>query len=70
MACRNDCRFIFPSEHGVEHFCDAGVFRHEMANGTGEIRLRTKAQIQRVTSSVLICAMLTFYLRPAKVSLI
>ncbi len=32
---RNDCHFIFPREHGVEDFCDAGVFRHEMANGTG-----------------------------------
>jgi len=39
---RNDCRFIFPREHGVEHFCDAGVFRHEMANGTGEICFRTE----------------------------
>ena len=41
---RNDCRFIFPREHGVERFCDAGVFRHGMANGTGEICLRTKAK--------------------------
>ena len=40
---RNDCRFIFPRGHGLEHFCDAGVFRHEMANGTGEIYLRTEA---------------------------
>src|SRR6476646_4881041 len=30
----NDCRFIFPREHGVEHFCDAVVSRHEMANRT------------------------------------
>src|SRR5882724_2536644 len=32
----NDGRFIFPRAHGVEHFFDAGVFRHGMANGTGE----------------------------------
>jgi hypothetical protein len=38
---RNVCHFIFPREHGVEHFCDAGVFRHEMANGTGETCQKT-----------------------------
>jgi hypothetical protein len=41
---RNDFRFIFPRAHGVEHFCDAGVFRHEMANWTGEICPRTGPQ--------------------------
>jgi hypothetical protein len=40
---RNDCRFIFPRANGLEHFCDAGLFCHEMANGTGEICLRTEA---------------------------
>jgi hypothetical protein len=40
---RNVSRFIFARTHGPEHFCDAGVFRHEMANGTGEICLRTEA---------------------------
>src|SRR5216684_5210139 len=40
---RNDCHFIFPREYGVEDFCDAGVFRNEMANGTGEICFRTEA---------------------------
>jgi hypothetical protein len=38
---QNVCHFIFPREHRVEHCRDAGVFRHEMANGTGETCQKT-----------------------------
>src|SRR5258708_19604484 len=29
----NNCRFIFPRGPGLDHFCDAAAFLHEIANG-------------------------------------
>src|SRR5437867_11597859 len=36
--------FIFLRKRGVEHLCDTAVSRHEMANWTGEICLRTSPE--------------------------